>query len=74
MDTDYFSIDAILAENQVGVHLPAGKVIIGLIFHLKKIQCTFKYDIPDLGYLSGGSERDVRVFLSEIVSSTFIHH
>ena len=25
----------------------------------QKIQCTFKTDIPDLGYLDGGSDRDV---------------
>ncbi|EGO01773.1 hypothetical protein SERLA73DRAFT_177268 [Serpula lacrymans var. lacrymans S7.3] len=41
MDNDYFSIDAILAENQ-------------------KIQCTFKVDIPDMGHLGGGSERDIK--------------
>jgi GINS complex subunit 3 len=45
MDDDYFSIDAILAENQ-------------------KIQFTFKEDLPGLGSLLGGTERDVRrVFL-----------
>ncbi|KAH8118327.1 GINS complex, Psf3 component [Phellopilus nigrolimitatus] len=41
MDNDYYSIDAILAENQ-------------------KIQCTFKADIPELGYLDGGAERDIK--------------
>ncbi|KAF5370075.1 hypothetical protein D9758_001242 [Tetrapyrgos nigripes] len=41
LDNDYFSIDAILAENQ-------------------KFQCTFKQDIPDMGHLGGGSERDIR--------------
>ncbi|KAG2077614.1 hypothetical protein BDR04DRAFT_1088700 [Suillus decipiens] len=41
MDNDYFSIDAILAENQ-------------------KIQCTFKVDIPDMGHLAGGSDRDIK--------------
>ncbi|KAH7887901.1 hypothetical protein F5I97DRAFT_1804471 [Phlebopus sp. FC_14] len=41
MDDDYFSIDAILAENQ-------------------KIQCTFKVDIPDMGHLGGGSDRDIK--------------
>jgi len=40
MDFDYFSIDAILAENQ-------------------KIQCTFKHDIPGMGHLGGGTERDI---------------
>ncbi|KAJ7591216.1 hypothetical protein C8J56DRAFT_1163225 [Mycena floridula] len=40
MDEDYFSIDAILAENQ-------------------KLQCTFKRDIPDMGHLGGGSQRDI---------------
>ena len=28
---------------------------------MQKIQCKFKRDIPDMGYLDGGSERDVRV-------------
>ncbi|EJD01215.1 GINS complex, Psf3 component [Fomitiporia mediterranea MF3/22] len=41
MDNDYYSIDAILAENQ-------------------KVQCTFKVDVPDLGYLDGGSDRDIK--------------
>ena len=26
----------------------------------QKIQCTFKVDIPDMGHLDGGNERDVR--------------
>ncbi|CAA7260153.1 unnamed protein product [Cyclocybe aegerita] len=42
MDFDYFSIEAILAENQ-------------------KIQCTFKHEIPNMGHLGGGSERDIAV-------------
>lgn len=25
----------------------------------QKIQCTFKVEIPDLGHLDGGNERDV---------------
>ena len=27
----------------------------------QKIQCTFKVDIPDMGHLDGGNERDVRL-------------
>ena len=27
----------------------------------QKIQCTFKVDIPDMGHLDGGHERDVRL-------------
>ncbi|KAF8974775.1 hypothetical protein BDZ97DRAFT_1775331 [Flammula alnicola] len=46
MDFDYFSIEAILAENQ-------------------KIQCTFKHEIPGMGHLGGGSERDIAM-LSKI--------
>jgi len=46
MDFDYFSIEAILAENQ-------------------KIQCTFKHDIPGMGHLGGGTERDIAM-LSKI--------
>ncbi|KAJ7431281.1 hypothetical protein B0H11DRAFT_129348 [Mycena galericulata] len=40
MDDDYFSVDAILAENQ-------------------KVGCRFKVDIPDMGHLGGGAERDI---------------
>lgn len=29
----------------------------------QKIQCTFKVDIPDMGHLDGGHERDVRTAL-----------
>ncbi|EAU84595.1 hypothetical protein CC1G_00114 [Coprinopsis cinerea okayama7 len=42
MDNDYFSVEAILAENQ-------------------KIQCTFKQEIPGMGHLAGGSDRDIAV-------------
>ena len=28
---------------------------------MQKVQCNFKQDIPDMGHLDGGSERDVRV-------------
>ncbi|KAG8949305.1 DNA replication protein [Tulasnella sp. 424] len=41
MDTDYYSIDSILAENH-------------------KIQCTFKIDVPGLGYIDGGNEKDIK--------------
>ncbi|KAL0949600.1 hypothetical protein HGRIS_009647 [Hohenbuehelia grisea] len=41
MEDDYFSIEAILAENQ-------------------KLQCTFKYDIADMGHIGGGNERDLK--------------
>ena len=26
----------------------------------QKIQCTFKVDIPDMGHLDGGTERDIK--------------
>lgn len=32
----------------------------------QKIQCTFKFDIPDMGHLGGGNERDVWTRLSMI--------
>ncbi|KAI0265132.1 GINS complex Psf3 component [Gloeopeniophorella convolvens] len=41
MEDEYYSIDAILSENQ-------------------KIQCAFKVDIPDMGHLEGGTERDIK--------------
>ncbi|KAF8219976.1 GINS complex, Psf3 component [Tricholoma matsutake] len=28
----------------------------------QRIQCTFKHDIPDMGHLGGGSERDIKAF------------
>ncbi|KAF5333299.1 hypothetical protein D9611_002228 [Ephemerocybe angulata] len=46
MENDYFSIEAILAENQ-------------------KVQCTFKHEIPNMGHLGGGTDRDIAV-LSKI--------
>jgi len=36
---------------------------------MQKIQCKFKQDIPDMGHLEGGSERDVRVHLFVVASS-----
>ncbi|TFY72095.1 hypothetical protein EVG20_g892 [Dentipellis fragilis] len=48
MEEDYYSVEAILAENQ-------------------KIQCTFKVDIPDLGHLDGGNERDVGPLFQQCV-------
>lgn len=58
MDNDYFSIDAILAENQVWIHprYPAVQVNRQLA---QKIQCTFKVDVPDMGHLGGGANHDV---------------
>ncbi|KAF7301455.1 Dna replication complex gins protein psf3 [Mycena indigotica] len=41
MEDDYFSIDAILAENQ-------------------RVGCRFKVDIPDMGHLGGGADRDIK--------------
>ena len=37
----------------------------------QKIQCTFKVDIPDMGHLDGGRERDVRVYRTFFAR---IHH
>ena len=59
MEEDYFSVEAILAENQVGRILDERDTEPHR--RLQKIQCTFKQDLPDLGHLGGGSERDVRV-------------
>ncbi|KAI0320631.1 GINS complex Psf3 component [Amylostereum chailletii] len=53
MDDDYYSIDSILAENQESRSCG------------QKIQCTFKIDIPDMGHLGGGDERDIKA-LSKI--------
>ncbi|OBZ71902.1 DNA replication complex GINS protein PSF3 [Grifola frondosa] len=34
----------------------------------QKIQCTFKVDIPDMGHLDGGKERDIKA-MSKFISS-----
>jgi len=61
MDDDYYSIDAILAENQVQYSYRNRFIWLILRHAMQKIQCKFKRDIPDMGHLDGGSERDVRV-------------
>lgn len=58
MDTDYYSIDSILAENQVNQYL---ELLLPTNMHLlQKLQCTYQIDVPNLGYIDGGSEKDVR--------------
>ena len=59
MEDDYYSIDSILSENQVHCPLPWHARVYPLF--AQKIQCTFKVDIPDMGHLDGGHERDVRI-------------
>lgn len=58
MDNDYFAIDAILAENQVWIGRHSSVYAIRQL--AQKIQCTFKVDVPDMGHLGGGADRDVR--------------
>ena len=59
MEDDYYSIESILAENQVRGYIAMGWDIVITSILLQKIQCTFKVDIPDMGHLDGGNERDV---------------
>jgi hypothetical protein len=55
---DYYSIEDILAENQV---VFSGLSFAMIVFiGLQKITCIFKVDIADMGHLGGNSERDVR--------------
>jgi hypothetical protein len=61
MEDDYYSIDSILSENQVLVLFSAETCLYVLPTFTQKIRCTFKVDIPDVGHLDGGHERDVRV-------------
>jgi hypothetical protein len=35
----------------------------------QKLQCTFKVDVPEMGHLGGGNERDV----SDLSSATAMH-
>jgi len=58
MEDDYYSIDSILSENQVLILSPPRRVHSTLF--TQKIQCTFKVDIPDMGHLDGGHERDIK--------------
>ncbi len=60
MENDYYSIDSILSENQVLVLSSAHVLHVRIPYNSQKIQCTFKVDIPDMGHLDGGHERDVR--------------
>ena len=39
----------------------------------QKIQCTFKVDIPDMGHLDGGRERDVRTPCEKTLPRTPSH-
>ena len=60
MEDDYYSIDSILSENQV-LFLLSRLCRAYRIYptFTQKIQCAFKVDIPDMGHLDGGHERDV---------------
>jgi hypothetical protein len=58
MDQDYYSVEAILAENQVSQSRRSA-LEKKLNAQLQKIPCTFKVDIPDMGHLTASSERDV---------------
>jgi hypothetical protein len=55
MEDDYFSVDAILAENQVSYRR---LTTFGLTCS-QKVQCTFKCDILDMGHLGGNTDQDV---------------
>lgn len=57
MEDDYYSIDAILASNQVS--LPLYSPLGALQVRRQKLQCTFKVEIPELGHLDGGTDQDV---------------
>ena len=59
MDDNYYSIDSIISENQVHCCLP-GRARLYPPFG-QKIQCTLKVNIPDMGHLDGGHDRDVRI-------------
>ena len=47
------------SRRKPGKHLNPFHIYTLLIAPFQKIQCTFKHDIPDMGHLGGGSERDV---------------
>lgn len=72
---DYYSIDAILADNQVRLRTQAARsppaplelsaaadlddCCIWCCPALQKLPCTFLLDVEGLGYLDGGSGNDV---------------
>ena len=72
MEDDYYSIDSILSENQVLCLFISCPDVPACIHptSTQKIRCTFKVDIPDMGHLDGGHERDVRT-RREIASHIF---
>lgn len=70
MDDDYYSIDAILAENHVRELKRVDDVYTSLTYlrriclSSQKLTCTFTLDVPNLGYLEGGSEPDVSIWMA----------
>jgi GINS complex subunit 3 len=63
MEEDYYSINAILADNHVRfqfVPSRASKADQGSGY-LQKLTCSFALDVEGLGYLEGSSEPDVGI-------------
>ena len=56
MDNEYYSLEAIIAENQVSIMIKCGAVLLRM---LQKIECTFDLDVPELGYLDNGTDENV---------------
>jgi len=61
MDNEYYSLEVILAENQV-IFYTAWTLQRFLKMWLgeQKIHCTFNIDVPGLGYLDNATDEDVR--------------
>jgi GINS complex subunit 3 len=56
MDNEYYSLEAIIAENQVSIMTKCGTVSLRM---QQKIECTFDLDVPELGYLDNGTDENV---------------
>jgi hypothetical protein len=55
-DNEYYSLEAIIAENQVSTMTMCGTVSLRM---QQKIECTFDLDVPELGYLDNGTDENV---------------
>ena len=61
MEDDYWSIDAIFAENQVPERVLCLLYLHSDTYLTQKLDCTFLLDVPNLGYIDAGDEPNVRI-------------
>ena len=62
MEVDYYSISILFSlRTRYSSYLTQTRLCVHATSSTQEIQCTFKVDIPDMGHLDDGHERDVRV-------------